>query len=159
MEALDSSLEQLAVYIHPQKQILSKDVENLLGKSVQEDVFQLMECLLEKDVSRSCRILESLIKEGSGAHEILPVLASQFERLYRAVVLLDENKSAQEVGVELKMHPYFLDKFIRQARKVSLSEIRKILKQLLECDHGIKTGRFSPTPALEKAVLEIGLGT
>ncbi len=155
--ALASSLESLALFVNPAKRVSRADVEKLLGKSVQADVFELVDRVLERDTAAAASMTASLLEEGTRGFEVVAVLAGQFERLRRARRLLDRGLSPRDVGVEMKVHSFFLDKFMRQAAKASAERLRDATARLLACDESIKTGKAGDRIALERLVLELCL--
>ncbi len=157
LNQLHSALEQLALYIHPKDQITAKDVKALLGKSVEADVFSLVDTLLDKNAALSLEIVGTLLREGTRAFEIVATLAAQFDRLRKAGVLIREGASDETIGAELKVNSFYLKKFTRQARKVSGEEMAEIFRRLLNCDEAIKTSRLSDKMTLERLVIEFCL--
>lgn len=153
--SLDGALEQTAVFASPRTQITSKDIDGLLGRSIQADVFELADAVLEKNAKSALGIVTTLLREGTRAFEIVPVLAGQFDRLRRGSALLAEGRSSQEIGADLRIHSFFLEKFMRQARRVPVDRAAEILRRLLGCDEAIKTSRLSDALALERFVLEV----
>ncbi len=155
LASLDSALEQLTIYINDRRQILGKDIEALLGKSVEADVFRLVDVLLEKNTKAALEITGALLKEGTRAYEIVAVLAGQFDRMKTAQGLLREGRPEREVGSELRVHSFFLEKFIRQTQKIKGEEMAHIFRKLLECDESIKTSRLEDGLALERLILQL----
>ncbi|MGH7198744.1 MAG: DNA polymerase III subunit delta [Candidatus Omnitrophota bacterium] len=153
--SLDGVLEQAAVFASPRTQISLKDIDGLLGRSVQADVFELADAILEKNAKTAFGIVTTLLEEGSRAFEIVPVLAGQFDRLLRGSALLAEGRSSEEIGTELRIHSFYLEKFMRQARRVPAERAAEIFRRLLSCDEAIKTSRLSDALALERFVLEV----
>lgn len=152
---LAAALEQLVVYVHPRKIVGVKDVEELVGKSIQTFVFDLADALLEKNTAAALKMTESLLKEGVRAVEIVGVLAGQLERLGKAVERISGGGNPRQVALELKIHPYFAEKFCQQAKRYSVSQIRRLKERLLFCDESIKTGRLAETLAVEKFILDL----
>ena len=153
--ALSHAIEELALYVHPRTQVLAKDVESLLGRSAEADVFELSDMLIRKNVNSALEKVEALFRDGARAYEIVAALASQFDRLRKAGVLMREGKPDKEVGAELKVHPFFLDKFLSQAKGIPEGTMREISKRLLSCDEAIKTSRLDERLAVERLVLEV----
>lgn len=155
--ALASALETLAIFVHPAKRVTRADAERLLGKSVQADVFELVDRVLDRDAAGAATMTASLLEEGTRGFEVVAVLAGQFERLRRARRLLDRGLTARDVGVEMKVHSFFLDKFVRQASKAPAERLRTATARLLACDEAVKTGKAGDRIALERLVLELCL--
>jgi DNA polymerase-3 subunit delta len=152
--SLSHAIEQLLVFIHPRTQILRKDIEALLGRSLEADVFGLVDLLIQKNTSAALKNVSALFKEGTRGYEIVAVLAGTFERLSRVSGLVKQGRSPEEIGQTLKAHPFYLEKILKQARMVSEGGLRKIVERLLECDETIKTSRLNDGLALERFVLE-----
>ena len=155
---LVTALEELGLYVHPRTVIGVKDIQALFGRSIQADVFALADALLERNLKSSLEILAALKKEGTQAYQVIGVLAGQFERMKQAALFLKEGLSVGQIGEALKVHSFFLEKFMRQARKLSASEIQKILEALLRCDESVKRGFLNETLALESFVLALCAG-
>jgi len=151
--ALTSALESLTLYIHPGTLVTLECAEALLGRAIQADVFDLVNVLLEKDLRKTVEITAALFRDGVRAYEIVAVLAGQFERLKKASGFLEEGLASATIAAELKVHPFFLEKFMRQARRASKKEIRRILNLLLACDEAVKQGALSEEQALDRFIL------
>ncbi len=149
------SIEQLAVFVSPRKRVEEKDAEQLVGRSLQTDVFKLVDAVLDKKPALALAMASSLLSEGTRPFEIVAVLAGQVERLRRGAALVERGASPAEIGRELKVHPYFVDKFVRQAEQARGGKATKLAASLLECDEAIKTGRLGERLAFEKAILEL----
>lgn len=155
--SLGSAVEQLLVYTGTREKIQLKDVETLLGKSLQGDSFLLVDALLAGDLKRCFEIASMLFTEGTRAFELVAVIASQMERLRKAGAMVAEGREPRDIGLEVRVPPYFLDKFMRQVQAFSGGRASRALKALLDCDEAIKTGKMSDRIAFEKLLLEICL--
>ncbi len=151
--ALNSALESLAVYVHPGTLVSSKEAEALLGRAIQADVFSLVDVLLDKDLQKALEIIAALSRDGVRAYEMVAVLAGQLERLKKASGLLEQGLAPAAIAAEIKVHPFFLEKFMRQARRAPGKEIRRILNLLLACDEAIKRGTLGEEQALDRFIL------
>jgi len=151
--ALNSALESLALYVHPGTLVTSKEAEALLGRAIQVDVFDVVDVLLEKDLQKAVEITAALSRDGVRAYEMVAVLAGQLERLKKAAGLLEQGLTPTTIAVELKVHPFFLEKFMRQARRAPKKEIQRILNLLLACDEAIKRGALGEEQALDRFIL------
>ena len=142
------------MYSHPRKEITSQDVLALLGQTAGEDVFLLMDEILQPNRQAALTRLRGLFREGARAVELIGVMASQLERMKSAADLKQQGMSADQAAAYLKIHPFFQDKFIAQLKKVTYGGIVRLQKKLLEVDSLVKRGRLEEKLALEKMVLE-----
>ena len=151
---LHSAIEQLAVYTHKETRIALKDAEALLGRSVQADVFGLIDALLEKKIRSALEILEALLKEGARIYEIVGAFSAQLERLGRIRALMEEGFPRDTIAGELRLHPFFADKIMKQAEKIPKVRLKLMLRNLLHCDEAVKTGKLGDRLALQHFVLK-----
>lgn len=152
--ALSTALEQLAVFIHPRPVLTAADVQNLLGKSAQENVFRLLDLILDSRAPSAVRLLEGLFREGTRSAEIIGALAGQLDRLKKCRWLLQQNRPSAVIGAELGVPPSRQSEFFALSKKASEPFLRDFSKRLLRCDEEIKTGRLAERLALERFILE-----
>lgn len=153
---LQNSLEQLFVYAHPRTAITLADVDALLGRSGEEDIFAIADDVLSQNTQAALTRAERLFEEGARAPEIIGVLAGQFERMKQAADLVERGATPAEAAAALRVHSFFQAKFFLQLKKTSKRGIEEAQKRLLECDTMIKQGRLAERLALEKFILEGG---
>lgn len=155
LASLSMALEELAVYAGTGKRIAADDVRRLLGKPAQEDVFTLLERIVNKDLAGALKLAAGLWKEGAAPQEILAVLTGQWDRLRKVSVYAAGGKSGEFIGSELRIHAYFLNQWLRQAEKVSPAEYSRGFEALLACDEGIKTGKVNDRFAVEALLVRL----
>jgi DNA polymerase III subunit delta len=148
--AVSNAIESLLAYAHPAKTAGARDVEALFGRSLQADAFRLVDCVVERDAGAALRLSSALQEQGTRAAEIVAVLSGQFERLRKAVEYAAGGVSPEMIGERLKIHPFYLDKTLRQAKRLGREGAKKAYRGLLECDESIKTGKLPEGLALGK---------
>ena len=153
--SLEQAIEQLALKVSPRSAAELKDAEALFGRSLPQSLFGFMEILLMKNAPAALRSFESLFDEGTDPAEILPLLASQVDRLRRARSFIELGWPEAEIAGQLKIHPYYLRDTIKQASSLSEERAGGLLKKLLTCEEAIKTGQSAPRIAFERFVAEV----
>ena len=76
---------------------------------------------------------------------ILGALASHFRRIWRIRELLDQKTAPADISKQLKIHQFFLNEQVTQARKYPVPELEALFERLYQGDIGIKTGASSAT--------------
>ena len=152
--SLQNALEELLLFIHPRTMIGARDVDALLGKTSEEDIFALADDLFQKNTQAALEKITRLFREGLRAPEVIAVLAGQLERMKQASNLLERGASPAEVAAALRVHSFFQQKFFLELKKTSLAAVVRMQKRLLACDVAIKEGRINERLALEKFILE-----
>ena len=152
--AIVRGIEQLFLMVSPGISVELKDAAALFGRPLKQSAFELIDVLLRRNAAAALRSFQTLSEEGSDALEILPLLASQIDRLRRARFLMDAGLGEQEIAGRLKIHPFYLKDTLRQAALLSDQRARNFLARLAVCEEEIKTGRANQRPAFEFFVAE-----
>ena len=153
--SLEQVIEQLALKVSPRQTAGLEDADALLGRPLKHSVFGFTEILLTKNAVAALKSFETLFGEGTDPAEILPLLASQVDRLRRAAGLLQRGWPEAEIAGQLKIHPYYLRDTMKQAASFSEARASGLLKKLLACEEAIKTGQSAPRIAFERFVTEV----
>ena len=153
LSRIDSALDMLSLYVHPRPLITAADVEALIGRSLEEDVYGLTEAVLTRNARTAFRMVDGLLRDGTRVPEIVGMLASQLEKIIRVQRLRDSGLGEAEIGARLKAHPFYLKKLFAEARLATRQRSEELLESLLECDEAVKTGKIEDTLALERMLL------
>lgn len=153
--SLDQAVEQLALKVSPRQSAELSDADALFGRSLSRDVFEFVEILLQGSSATALKSFAALNEHGTDALEILPLLASQIDRLRRARALLDRGWPHAEIARELKIHPFYIKGTLQTAGSMTEDRSRRLVDKLLSCEEAIKTGRSGARLAFEKFVAEV----
>ena len=137
---IENELEKLKLYKFDSKEITSSDVNNLVKKSYDATIFNLIDNMNSKNLSLVFKIYNELMEEGETEEKILYTIANHYRLLYQVSVKL-KSLSDDEVIKEYKLHPYRFSKLKEQLSLVSDDEILRILKSLSDIDISIKSGK------------------
>jgi len=132
----DGILEQLAAY--SEGKIEAKDVVALLGIVDLEILFQFVDILAERNISKSLEITKSIIK----SNQNLKVFVSELlDHLYNIYVVKNYDKPDEVTDISRE----YLDKYLKQAEKLNNEEIEFYLDHFTELLKQIKWGESSRT--------------
>lgn len=134
---LANEIEKLVRYAGDRESINSSDVESVVGLSKIYNIFQLNDAIGERDCKKGLEILKNLFLIGEKPGTVIYRLTEHFERLIKAKSFLPQ-KGASLASI-LKVHPYFVQKYPRQAENFSQDELEKGLVLLYQTDVGLKS--------------------
>lgn len=152
-----TEIEKLAVYSGGKK-IEAADVENLVGRSIAETVFGLVDAIEAKAASKVFLILGDLADQKKHPVETIGYLTWHLKNIQKVCLLSSQGRSPDEIATELGMPRWRGRKFIEQAGKYNGAKITKWLSLLLEADRDIKTGLKSEDLAMEMLVVGLMKG-
>jgi DNA polymerase-3 subunit delta len=145
LQELVSQIEKAALYVGTRPVIGVDDVKAIVSQSKEYSAFELARFMGEKNLPKALATLQSMLQNGEEAIMILGALASHFRRIWRIRELLDQKITPVDISKQLKIHQFFLNEQISQARKYSVTELEVLFERLYQGDVGIKTGASSAT--------------
>lgn len=147
---LDGAVETLALFIHPRREANAADVTRLFSAWADEDVFGIVDRLIEGDAGAAIAAAERVMEQGGKAPEIFAVLAGQFERFSRAQAAVRAGRSPLDAAQAAGVHPYYREKFAGQLRAMGAAKLAGWMRGLLEADESVKSGVLPDRLALER---------
>lgn len=136
---IKNELDKLILYVGNNSEIEMNDIECCCGHFRENTVFELMPALAEKQTETAIKILANLFNSGEDEYMILSQVADRYRKYLKFNELtesgVDDGEAALRSGVK-----FYQDKFITDARKLSISEIKISLSKILETDIKMKSG-------------------
>lgn len=137
------------------------DISDVLPKSLQDNIFDLTQLVLKKQLDRARDLVHDLTLQGEDEVKLIAVMLGQF-RLYMQVKILqqegyNENQIVTKLSelLERKVNPYQVKFTLRDSQGLSLPFLKKILVLLIDTDYQIKTGVCDKHYLFELALLKI----
>lgn len=157
LRSLDQELEKLAALVNYARPITEADIKALVPPTYEENIFALVDSVGSRDREGAMRELQRLLAKGAHELYLLTMIARQFRLILAAKELADERHlTPAEIRRELHIsHDFIVDKLLRQGRCFEMEELEAILRQLLDIDQAIKTGRTEGRLALELLVIDL----
>lgn len=152
---ITSEIEKLKLYKNDDKIITKEDVFNVCSEQIDVDMNELTNSIVSKNISKSLKIYNELIKHGEEPLQIIIRLANQFRIIYQSKELTKKGYSNKDIADILGIHPYRVKKALEISYKFPSKELLSILKKLSRIDEGIKMGNMDKNIALEQFILEI----
>ncbi|WNC16833.1 DNA polymerase III subunit delta [Brevibacillus brevis] len=149
LRLLDKEIEKLAIFVGEGGAITEPVIENLCARTLEQDVFALIEQVALGRLDKALRMLYDCMKTGEEPIKLLSLFARQFRMLLQVRQLAPRGYSQQQMAGMIKVHPYAVKKALEQARHFSEESLRKLLLILAEDDFRMKSGQVDKRLALE----------
>jgi len=159
LRRLSTEVEKLAVAVAERREIEGTDVDRLTAWTRDFENYELTDALEEGDLTRSLRVVETVLQEDKKPELLLNQLVRFFRNLLWAKVCLrDRTKNPREIFAELKpgiketMGGFYARKlgaFFGLVERLSIDDLRLILDDLTRVDTLLKTSDVPPIAALE----------
>lgn len=141
-EKILNELEKLKCYKYEEKIITYDDIDTIVLKTFNDNVFSLIDAIMNKNKKKALKLYEDLLNNGEDFNKILSLLADQFRMIYNGKILLKEyNNNYKEVASILDIHPYRFQKSIESSYNYSMKDVLKYLEMIDNIEIDIKTGK------------------
>lgn len=149
MMRLVAEIEKMALYVGDGGEITREVVDLLAARSLESDVFALVDHVARHRVQDGFRILHDLLKQNEEPIKLLALLARQFRIMYLVKELGERGYSQNQMARQLKLHPYPVKIAAAQAKSITKDDLLTILDECAEADYEMKTGKKDKNLVLE----------
>ncbi|MDR3156498.1 MAG: DNA polymerase III subunit delta [Lactobacillales bacterium] len=149
-----SNLSLLMLYKSKEKKITKQDVENLIPKNLEYNVFDLSKFWLSGRLEEALELLSEMLLQGEEIIAIHAILLSQIRLLLQIKLLLEEGYQQSEMIKILKINPYRVKLALEQSQKFSVSLLKELFDEMVEIDYDMKTGKMEKELLLQLFLLK-----
>ena len=146
-QLLASELEKLAIY---DKTITRQSIDALTESTPQSTIFQLIDASFSGNTARAMDLYEQQRMLKVEPQQIIAMLAWQLHVL--ALVKAAGSKSDALIAGDAKLNPFVVSKTRGIAQKLSVQDIKRLVRAVLDIDAGSKRGRLNPDEALRNLI-------
>ena len=176
------AMELLVTYCVDRALIEEKDVEEVIGKTREDTVFELISAILEKDLNKALTNLKDLFRQGVHHLMILTMLSREVRLLLHAKIVLSSGRlrsfrpgmdygqfstqayprlkeMAAEAGGEglflANQHLFVIYNALRNSGKFSQARLIRHVDQLVATDVAMKSTGRDPRLMLERLIIDL----
>lgn len=152
---LAGEIDKLAAFVEDRTEISENDVKEIVAASLEYNIFELLNRLLEGDMAEAQRMTNSLLQGGQTAIGILAMLSRQLRQLAHVRYSSDAKEPLQRIQELLKLNPYAAKKIAQQCKARPAEVFRALYEHCVQLDYDIKSGRLRDSAALDSVLLKI----
>lgn len=149
LQMLMQEISKMATYVGRGGTIDSMVVEELSSRTMEQNIFMLIEKVADLNKDEAFKILYDLLKNKEEPLKILALFVRQFRLMLYAKELSRIGYSAKQIAAQLGEHPYPIQLALKQSAKFTELQLKEIIKKLAEIDYNIKTGKIDKVLSLE----------
>lgn len=149
-----NELNKLMMYKLETKNIKNEDIDKIVVKSMEEEIFALTDAVIAKNTGVSLNLLEEFLKKDYEEIQLIMLLASQFRFLFQVKRLLNKGKSEAEIAKILEVNPYRVKFTVKKLYAYTEGMLLDYIQKLAKMDHDIKLGLMNKRLALELFIIE-----
>ena len=149
---IKQELEKLKIY-KEDKTITKEDILNVTTKTIDVDIFKLLDYIVQNNKNKALEIYHEMIKLNEEPIKIIIMLSNQFRIMYQSKELQKKGLSEKDIATTLKIHPYRVKLALQNSHKYSSDTLLQYISDLADIDINIKTGKTDKNLALELFIL------
>lgn len=152
---LASEMDKLALYVSDAQPITVDIVDQLTARSLEQDIFSLVDKVVTGQAEKAFRIYYDLLKLNEEPIKILAVIANQFRLIYQTKELARKGYGQQQIASFLKVHPFRVKLAAGQARSFSDEQLAAIMMLLANSDLDMKTSAMAKPLIVEMFLFKL----
>ena len=141
--------------------IEEKDIVEAIPKTLQDNIFDLTQFILDKKIDQARDLVRDLTLKGEDEIKLIAVMLGQFRTFTQVKILSEAGQTESQIASSLGSYlgrnpnPYQIKFALRDSRGISLDFLKRAISYLIETDYQIKTGVYEKGYLFEKALLQI----
>lgn len=152
---LANEVGKCALYCGPDRPIDSKAVLEIGSRSLETNVFLLVNKVMQKQTADALHLLHDLVRMKEEPLKLLALLERQFRMVYQVAYYRDAGYTQNSIAGKIGAHPFAVRMAAEQARLYSGGMLKRALEKCTETDYRIKTGQADKLLALEMLIHQI----
>ncbi len=149
LSSLQRAIEILKTYKIEDKIILPSDIEKMVQKPLDENVYNLVDSVLSHNQKKVFEIYHDLRIRNVPSSYLISLLINKFQEMYNVSILIKANMSKDEIATLFKVSPGRAYYMVQNAKSSNLGKIKDNLDYLNQLDMNIKTGKVDADLGLE----------
>ena len=152
---LTTEIDKLALYAGTENPIDTSMVESLVSRSLEQNIFALVDKIVNRRIDQAFRIYYDLLKQNEEPIKILSIISGQFRLIYQVKELARKGYGQQQIAGFLKVHPFRVKLAAGQANLFNDKELAKIIDMLANADYQAKTGGMNKELLVEMILFRL----
>ena len=152
LNMITNEVEKLCAYTEGRK-ITKEDIRLMMPPESDNDIFDLVDALADKNIQKAIDILNELTFKGEKIPVILRMIERQFNMLFNVKLGVESGKSKEVLASQLGLHPFICGKMIEQSRKFSLSKLKKAIESCLDSEETLKSASVNANIEMELLII------
>ncbi len=154
MENIGNEMEKLLTYTYGQETIDREDVEAICTVTTESRVFDMIRAVAEKKQKQALDLYYDLLSLKEPPMRILFLIARQFNQMLQIKDLRERGYQAQEIASKAGIAPFIVKKSLSQAAHFEMKELVRAVKDCVEAEEAVKTGRLTDSLAVELVIVK-----
>lgn len=149
MGNITKELEKLFCYTLERDVITREDIDAVCVTQISNHIFDMVNAVAEKQQKKALDLYYELLALKEPPMRILFLLTRQYRGLYQVKQLAQKGYGRKEIAEKAGLHPFAVGKYMEQAKRFQVKELRAILEDSVDIEQRVKTGLLTDSLAVE----------
>ncbi|MBF9295012.1 DNA polymerase III subunit delta, partial [Staphylococcus epidermidis] len=126
---VSQELEKIILFLGERTTINKKDVEEIINRSLEQNVFLLTEYIQKGEKYKAIQLIKDLIVMKEEPIKLLALITSNYRLYYQCKILSRKGYSGQQIAKTINVHPYRVKLALNQVKHYQLTHLLNIIDQ------------------------------
>lgn len=155
MDNIQMELEKLICYCMDRDVITDADVEAICTSQISNHIFDMINAIADKKQKQALELYYDLLALKEPPMRILFLIARQCNMLLQTKELKSKGNDNRSIGTKIGVPPFIAQKYVNQAARFKASILRNAVRQCVEAEEAIKSGRMNDMMSVEILILNV----
>ncbi len=149
MTTISNEAMKLADLVRMNGTVEKIHIDSVCTKTLQGRVFEMIDAVTQKGSARAYQLLNDMLSLREPVQKISVLIARHFRLLFYVKGMEVKGYSAEKMARYIGVQPFIVSKYVKQSRKYSQAQLREAVRECMEMDCRLKSGRIDPRIAIE----------
>jgi DNA polymerase-3 subunit delta len=154
MENIDKELEKLLCYTLGKEYIDVADVEAITTEQTENKIFDMVDAVAAHQQKKALELYYDLLALREAPMRILYLLSNQFQRIMVVKAMTNQGFGNRDIASRAGCPEWAVRKYQSQGRAFSMDQIKQAIRDGVEYETAVKTGRMNDQLAVELFISE-----
>jgi len=147
-------IKKVVSYLGDRAEVSVEDIQNIVTKSVKTRIFDLTDAVSQNQTASAIRIIDDLLRIKEPVHYIVAMLSRHLGILMKIKKLEAKKIPQPEMAKIVGVPSFIIGKTRRQASFFTADALKQLIRECMETDLAIKSGKMNPRIALELFIVK-----
>ena len=155
MENIQMELEKLICYCLDRDIVTAEDVEAVCTTRITNHIFDMVNAIAEKQPQKALQLYYDLLALKEPPMRVLFLIARQCNLLLQTKELKSRGHDNKTIASKIGVPPFAAGKYVAQASHFKTSVLKNAVKQCVETEEAVKSGRMNDMMSVEILILSV----
>lgn len=154
MENIQRELEKVFCYALDRQEITREDIDAVCVTQITNHIFDMVNAVADKNQRRALDLYYDLLALKEPPMRILFLMIRQYRILFQVKGLSGQGYGKKEIASKAGLHPFAAGKYMDQAKRFRMSELRAVMEDGADIEQRVKTGLLTDNLAVELFIVK-----